>query len=91
MTVRGRAVGSGSGRGPGTVRFADRLQLVLAGVGVILFLSGIGFALADDTVGGGSPTLADGEGFSEPESFPELSLTSVERLDDGVVLSYDVQ
>ena len=35
-----------------------------------------------------APTLADGEGFVE--AFPELSLTDVERVDDGVLLSYDV-
>jgi 2,5-diamino-6-(ribosylamino)-4(3H)-pyrimidinone 5'-phosphate reductase len=35
-----------------------------------------------------APTLADGEGFVE--SFPTLSLESVERLDDGVLLSYEV-
>jgi 2,5-diamino-6-(ribosylamino)-4(3H)-pyrimidinone 5'-phosphate reductase len=35
-----------------------------------------------------APTLADGEGFVE--EFPELRLTAVERLDDGVVLSYEV-
>jgi len=35
-----------------------------------------------------APTLADGEGFVE--AFPRLSLTGVERLDDGVVLEYDV-
>jgi 2,5-diamino-6-(ribosylamino)-4(3H)-pyrimidinone 5'-phosphate reductase len=35
-----------------------------------------------------APTLADGDGFVE--KFPELDLTAVERLDDGVVLSYDV-
>jgi len=41
------------------------------------------------TVIGGrdAPTLADGEGFVE--EFPALSLTGVERLDDGVVLSYE--
>ncbi|WP_058366778.1 2,5-diamino-6-(ribosylamino)-4(3H)-pyrimidinone 5'-phosphate reductase [Haloparvum sedimenti] len=36
-----------------------------------------------------APTLADGEGFTE--EFPRLDLTDVERLDDGVVLSYDVR
>lgn len=43
------------------------------------------------TVIGGreAPTLVDGEGFTDPDSFPELSLTGVERMDDGVVLSYD--
>ena len=34
-----------------------------------------------------APTLADGEGFVE--GFPELDLRDVERLDDGVVLSYE--
>jgi 2,5-diamino-6-(ribosylamino)-4(3H)-pyrimidinone 5'-phosphate reductase len=36
-----------------------------------------------------APTLADGEGFVG--EFPDLELRSVERLDDGVVLSYEVQ
>jgi 2,5-diamino-6-(ribosylamino)-4(3H)-pyrimidinone 5'-phosphate reductase len=36
-----------------------------------------------------APTLADGEGFRS--EFPELALTSVERLDDGVVMEYDVE
>jgi len=35
-----------------------------------------------------TPTLADGDGFIE--EFPRLSLRSVDRLDDGVVLSYTV-
>lgn len=35
-----------------------------------------------------APTLVDGEGFTE--SFPALQLREIERLDDGVVLSYDV-
>jgi len=33
-----------------------------------------------------APTLADGDGFVD--DFPALSLTSVDRVDDGVVLSY---
>ena len=37
-----------------------------------------------------APTLADGKGFDDTEAFPELSLTDIDRLDDGVVLSYDV-
>jgi 2,5-diamino-6-(ribosylamino)-4(3H)-pyrimidinone 5'-phosphate reductase len=37
-----------------------------------------------------APTLADGEGFTDPEAFPELTLTAVDRLDDGVLLSYSV-
>ncbi|MFO8114415.1 MAG: dihydrofolate reductase family protein [Halorubrum sp.] len=36
-----------------------------------------------------APTLADGEGFTE--SFPRLDLVDTERLDDGIVLSYDVR
>jgi 2,5-diamino-6-(ribosylamino)-4(3H)-pyrimidinone 5'-phosphate reductase len=35
-----------------------------------------------------APTLVDGDGFTE--SFPTLELRAVDRLDDGVVLSYDV-
>jgi len=35
-----------------------------------------------------APTLADGDGFCE--SFPELRLRDVDRLDDGVVLSYEL-
>ena len=35
-----------------------------------------------------APTLVDGEGFLE--AFPTLDLVGTERLDDGIVLSYDV-
>ncbi len=35
-----------------------------------------------------APTLADGDGFIE--DFPDLSLETVERLDDGVLLQYEV-
>ena len=35
-----------------------------------------------------APTLADGEGFTE--AFPRLDLVDTERLDDGIVLSYEV-
>ncbi|WP_435095731.1 2,5-diamino-6-(ribosylamino)-4(3H)-pyrimidinone 5'-phosphate reductase [Halorubrum sp. N11] len=35
-----------------------------------------------------APTLADGEGFTE--SFPRLDLVGTERLDDGIVLSYEI-
>ena len=43
-----------------------------------------------NTIVGGrdAPTLADGEGFVS--SFPELELASVERVDSGVVLAWDV-
>lgn len=41
-------------------------------------------------IGGRSaPTLADGEGFLK--DFPDLTLTGVERLDDGVVLQWRVE
>ena len=36
-----------------------------------------------------APTLADGDGFVE--SFPELTLESVERVDDGVLLTWTVE
>jgi 2,5-diamino-6-(ribosylamino)-4(3H)-pyrimidinone 5'-phosphate reductase len=39
--------------------------------------------------GSDAPTLADGDGFTDPDSFAALSLTDVERVDDGVVLTYD--
>ncbi|MFH5799088.1 2,5-diamino-6-(ribosylamino)-4(3H)-pyrimidinone 5'-phosphate reductase [Haladaptatus sp. CMAA 1911] len=35
-----------------------------------------------------APTLADGDGFVERTSFPDLELDSVERVDDGVLLRY---
>jgi len=35
-----------------------------------------------------APTLADGEGFAE--GFPELDLAAVDRVDEGVVLTYEV-
>jgi len=38
--------------------------------------------------GADAPTLADGDGFVD--DFPALDLESVERLDDGVLLSYTV-
>ncbi len=40
--------------------------------------------------GADAPTLADGEGFVEPERFVDLELVGVERLDGGVVLTWDV-
>ncbi|WP_418281098.1 2,5-diamino-6-(ribosylamino)-4(3H)-pyrimidinone 5'-phosphate reductase [Halorubrum sp. DTA98] len=36
-----------------------------------------------------APTLADGDGFVD--EFPRLELTDTERLDDGIVLSYQVR
>lgn len=35
-----------------------------------------------------APTLADGEGFVERNSFPDLELDSVDKIDDGVLLRY---
>ncbi len=35
-----------------------------------------------------APTLADGQGFTE--AYPELTLETVTRIDDGVLLEYDV-
>ena len=35
-----------------------------------------------------APTLADGEGFVERNSFPDLELGSVDTMDDGVLLRY---
>jgi 2,5-diamino-6-(ribosylamino)-4(3H)-pyrimidinone 5'-phosphate reductase len=44
--------------------------------------------VAPRVIGGrDAPTLADGEGFVE--DFPELTLSGVERVDDGVLLGYD--
>ncbi|WP_266077414.1 2,5-diamino-6-(ribosylamino)-4(3H)-pyrimidinone 5'-phosphate reductase [Haladaptatus caseinilyticus] len=37
-----------------------------------------------------APTLADGEGFVARGEFPPLELTTVERIDDGVLLRYSV-
>ncbi|WP_436346915.1 2,5-diamino-6-(ribosylamino)-4(3H)-pyrimidinone 5'-phosphate reductase [Natronorubrum sp. FCH18a] len=45
--------------------------------------------VAPKVIGGrDAPTLADGEGFVE--EFPLLSLESVERLDDGALLTWDL-
>ncbi len=42
-------------------------------------------------IGGRSaPTLADGEGFVDPATFPELDLRDTERMDGGIVLFWDV-
>ena len=71
-------------------------QLMVEGGGELIF-SLFEAGLVDElsvfvgsTVIGGreAPSLADGDGFVG--EFPALDLQSVERLDDGVVLSYDV-
>ena len=72
-------------------------RLMVEGGGKLLF-SLFDAGLVDElsvyvgsTIVGGrdAPTLADGEGFVE--EFPVLSLTDVERLDDGVLLGYVVE
>jgi 2,5-diamino-6-(ribosylamino)-4(3H)-pyrimidinone 5'-phosphate reductase len=46
--------------------------------------------VAPNVIGGrDAPTLADGEGFVG--DFPELDLTDVERVDDGVLLRFDAR
>jgi 2,5-diamino-6-(ribosylamino)-4(3H)-pyrimidinone 5'-phosphate reductase len=71
-------------------------RLMIEGGGELIF-SALAAGLVDEltvyvgslVIGGrDAPTLADGEGFLE--AFSSLTLTDVERLDDGVVLSYDV-
>ena len=71
-------------------------QLMVEGGGELIF-SLLADGLVDElsvfvgpTLIGGrdAPTLADGDGFTE--DFPELTLESVERLDDGVLLQWDV-
>lgn len=52
---------------------------------VSLFLGSVVIGGAD------APTLADGEGFTEPDAFPKLRLRSVERVDDGVLLRWSVR
>jgi 2,5-diamino-6-(ribosylamino)-4(3H)-pyrimidinone 5'-phosphate reductase len=73
----------------------DRL-MVEGGGGIIfsLFAGGLVDELSvyvGSLVIGGTdaPTLVDGEGFVE--DFPTLSLDAVDRVDDGVVLSYTVE
>ena len=69
-------------------------RLLIEGGGELLF-SAFEAGIVDELsvfvgpllVGGrDAPTLADGEGFVE--TFPELALESVERIDDGVLLTY---
>ena len=72
-------------------------RLMIEGGGEVIF-SSFAAGIVDElqvyvgsfVVGGReAPTLADGDGFLE--SFPQLRLTDVDRLDDGVVLSYAVE
>ena len=72
-------------------------QLMVEGGGELIF-SLFAAGLVDECsvfvgpkiIGGrDAPTLADGDGFTD--DFPELALESVERLDDGVLLQWDVR
>jgi 2,5-diamino-6-(ribosylamino)-4(3H)-pyrimidinone 5'-phosphate reductase len=83
----------------GVAALADRGvdRLMIEGGGEVIF-SSLAAGIVDElqvyvgsfVVGGReAPTLADGDGFVE--SFPQLRLTNVDRLDDGVVLSYAVE
>ncbi|PSQ55495.1 2,5-diamino-6-(ribosylamino)-4(3H)-pyrimidinone 5'-phosphate reductase [Halobacteriales archaeon SW_8_68_21] len=81
----------------GFERLADRGvdRLMVEGGGEVIFtcfeagvVDELHVYVGSMVVGGrDAPTLADGRGFTE--AFPDLTLTGVERLDDGVVLSYD--
>jgi 2,5-diamino-6-(ribosylamino)-4(3H)-pyrimidinone 5'-phosphate reductase len=71
-------------------------QLMVEGGGTLIFslfaadlVDELSVYVGSEIIGGRkAPTLADGEGFVE--DFPQLRLTDVERVDDGVVLAYDV-
>jgi len=80
----------------GTLEREGVEQVMVEGGGELIF-SLFEASLADElrlfvgsTLIGGrdAPTLADGEGFVE--AFPDLDLTNVERVDDGVLLEYAV-
>lgn len=83
----------------GVAALADRGvdRLMIEGGGEVIF-SSLAAGIVDElqvyvgsfVVGGReAPTLVDGAGFVE--SFPQLRLTDIDRLDDGVVLSYAVE
>ncbi len=71
-------------------------QLLVEGGGTLLFslfeaglVDELSVYVGSRIIGGReAPTLVDGEGFVD--EFTQLSLTAVDRLDDGVVLSYEV-
>jgi 2,5-diamino-6-(ribosylamino)-4(3H)-pyrimidinone 5'-phosphate reductase len=71
-------------------------QLLVEGGGTLIFslfesglVDELSVFVGSQVIGGReAPTLADGEGFVE--DFPQLRLESVERLDDGVLLGYEV-
>ena len=74
-------------------------QLLVEGGGEIIFslfksglVNELSVFVGSVLIGGReAPTLADGEGFLKGDEFPELILTDVERLDEGVVLGYDIR
>ena len=96
-----RTEGEASGRvdlAAGLAALADRgvERLMVEGGGEVIY-SCFAAGLVDElhvyvgsmVIGGrDAPTLADGEGFTE--AFPRLDLVDTERLDDGIVLSYEV-
>ena len=71
-------------------------QLMVEGGGELIFslfeaelVDELSVFIGPTIIGGrDAPTLADGDGFVE--GFPELSLETVEQLNGGVVLKYDV-
>jgi 2,5-diamino-6-(ribosylamino)-4(3H)-pyrimidinone 5'-phosphate reductase len=71
-------------------------ELMVEGGGELIFslfegglVDELSVYVAPKIIGGrDAPTLADGDGFVE--DFPDLDLTNVERVDDGVLLEYDV-
>ncbi|AFK19128.1 2,5-diamino-6-(ribosylamino)-4(3H)-pyrimidinone 5'-phosphate reductase [Haloferax mediterranei ATCC 33500] len=70
-------------------------QLMVEGGGEVIFslfsdglVDELSLYVGSMVIGGrDAPTLADGEGFVA--DFPRLSLRDVERIDDGVLLTYD--
>ncbi|WP_256403039.1 2,5-diamino-6-(ribosylamino)-4(3H)-pyrimidinone 5'-phosphate reductase [Halorubrum salinum] len=90
----GERVGLASGMDALAERGIDRLMV--EGGGEVIY-SCFAAGLVDElhvyvgsmVIGGrDAPTLADGEGFDS--AFPTLDLVGTERLDDGIVLSYEV-
>jgi len=71
-------------------------RLMVEGGGTLIFslfeaglVDDLSVFVSSQVIGGReAPTLVDGTGFVE--DFPQLALTGVERVDDGVVLAYEV-
>jgi 2,5-diamino-6-(ribosylamino)-4(3H)-pyrimidinone 5'-phosphate reductase len=72
--------------------------LLVEGGGEVLFslfdadlVDEVSVFVAPTILGGrDAPTLVDGEGFLDPADAPDLELTDVDRLDEGVLLSFVV-